>query len=56
MIHRVQALLCFPCVACDRRGLSALSHGERGPDLGMQAIRPRRLHQDMATMCVARLS
>ena len=54
MIHRVQALLGLPRVQQDRGRLAALSHRERGPDLRMQSIRPRRLHQDVSTMGIAR--
>ena len=53
LIHRVQALLRLPRVQRDGGRLSALPQGERRTDFRSQAIRPGRLHQDVATMRIA---
>ena len=54
MIQRVHALLRRPGVPRDRGRLAALPHGERGPDFRMEAIGPRRLHQHVSALRMAR--
>ncbi len=54
VIEFVQAVLRFPGMRDHRRGLSLLPRPEMGPHQGPMAIAPRGLHQDVATVTVAR--